>query len=175
MAGTDEVGITFTRSCKNRRKLLLPKFFANLKTMSPNSGALVGNKIVRATKSSLGCVKLVASIYVGGKGMMMVKTEDREGPITRQKGLRTDRFDGARDVPSALTRKSKHSDHGDEGDLVTLLSLLLARRGLGVTDTRHMVFAHLGFATDGQKFVDEYAKTCAQVYEDLLAFEWSPS
>jgi hypothetical protein len=89
--------------------------------------------------------------------------EDREGPITRQKDLRTDRFDGARDVPSALTRKSKHSDHGDE-----------ARRGLDVTDTRHIVFAHLGFVTDGQKFVDEYAKTCAQVYEDLLAFEWSP-
>lgn len=96
--------------------------------------------------------------------------EDGEDPITRRKGLPTDRFDGARDVPSALTRKSKHSDHGDEGDLVTLLSPLLARRGLGVTDTRHMVFVHVGFATGGQKFVAKYTKTCSQVYEDLLIF-----
>jgi hypothetical protein len=92
VAGTDEVGITFTRSCKNRRKLLLPKFFANLKTMSPNSGALVGNKIVRATKSSLGCMKLVASIYAGGKRMMMVKTEkiEKARSLVRKTYVRTD-------------------------------------------------------------------------------------
>jgi hypothetical protein len=102
------------------------------------------------------------------------KDDDGEDPITRQKGLRTDRFDGARDVLSALTRKLKYSNHKDKGDSVTLLSLLLARRGLGVTDPMDIVSAHLGFATDGQKFVAEYTKTGAQVYGDLLVLNGVP-
>jgi hypothetical protein len=102
------------------------------------------------------------------------KGDDGEDPITRQKGLRTDRFDGARDVPSALTRKLKHSDHGDEGDSVTLLSLFLARRGLAVTDPLDIASAHLGFATDGQKFVAKYTKTGTGL-RGYSRSEWGPT
>jgi hypothetical protein len=34
-------------------------------------------------------------------------------------------------------------------DELTLISLLPARRGLGITDLRGMVYAHIGFASDG--------------------------
>ncbi|KAF2812658.1 HET-domain-containing protein [Mytilinidion resinicola] len=51
----------------------------------------------------------------------------------------------------------------------TLIDLLLARRGLGVTDPRDMVFAHLGFATDGQLWTTgmDYSKTVSQLFLDV--------
>jgi hypothetical protein len=77
VASTDEVGITLqVHASKNRTKLLLPEFFADLKIMNPHSG-----EIIRATKSFLGCMKLGASIYVGREKkmmMMMEKTENME-------------------------------------------------------------------------------------------------
>jgi hypothetical protein len=49
-----------------------------------------------------------------------------------------------------------------------MLELLKARRGMGVSDPRDMVFAHVSFATDGQDegLVIDYSKSYEQVYEE---------
>jgi hypothetical protein len=51
-------------------------------------------------------------------------------------------------------------------DMVELVS---ARRGLGVSDPRDRVFAHIGFSADGRNknLLVDYCKTCAQVYTDF--------
>jgi hypothetical protein len=48
-----------------------------------------------------------------------------------------------------------------------LLQLVQARRTLGVSDPRDMVFAYIGFAADGDVFVVDYSKTFAQVFTDF--------
>jgi hypothetical protein len=47
----------------------------------------------------------------------------------------------------------------------TMIELLHARRGLGVTDPRDMIFAHVGFAVDGtsEDIVVDYSKTWVQI------------
>jgi Heterokaryon incompatibility protein (HET) len=64
--------------------------------------------------------------------------------------------------------RDKHQGKVKEGDQATLFRLMVGRRGLGVTDPRDMIFAHIGFASDGyDRFVKpEYSKTCLEVYED---------
>jgi hypothetical protein len=54
----------------------------------------------------------------------------------------------------------------------TMIELLKARRGLGVSDPRDMVFAHVGFAADGQHedLIVDYSKTCVQVYRDFARY-----
>jgi hypothetical protein len=55
-----------------------------------------------------------------------------------------------------------------------LLNMLLDRRGLGATDPRDMVFAHMGIAADRNQWGDavqvDYRKSCAQVYEDVARY-----
>jgi hypothetical protein len=52
-----------------------------------------------------------------------------------------------------------------------MINLLLTRRGLGVSDPRDMIFAHLGFATDGrhEDLQIDYSQTTCQVFQD---FAW---
>lgn len=54
-----------------------------------------------------------------------------------------------------------------------MLQLIHPRRGLGVSDPRDMIFAHIGFAGDGGKKIlrekpaVDYSKTCVQVFTDF--------
>ena len=59
-------------------------------------------------------------------------------------------------------------DHG-----LSLVKLLPDRRGLGATDPRDMIYAHLSFTGDSYhgKLVADYTKSCAQVYEDFAYYE----
>lgn len=52
---------------------------------------------------------------------------------------------------------------------LTMLDLLRARRGLGVTDPKDMIFAHLGFASDGEglKRLISYSMSWAEVYHSV--------
>jgi hypothetical protein len=56
----------------------------------------------------------------------------------------------------------------------TLLDLLIERRGLGASDARDMIYAHLGLATDytSQKFpLDvDYSKSAGEVFTELARF-----
>jgi hypothetical protein len=56
-----------------------------------------------------------------------------------------------------------------QAESLTMLDLLRARRGLGVTDPKDMVFAHLGFASDGQELGSKvnYSMSCAEVYHSF--------
>lgn len=53
----------------------------------------------------------------------------------------------------------------------SMLELVCARRGLGVSDPRDMIFAHSGFASDGSRnFKVDYSKTCERVYVDFALY-----
>jgi hypothetical protein len=52
----------------------------------------------------------------------------------------------------------------------TMLELLQARRSLGVTNPRDMIYAHVGLASDGQKQVVDYSKTCAYIFEKFARY-----
>ncbi|KAE9372574.1 hypothetical protein N431DRAFT_340076, partial [Stipitochalara longipes BDJ] len=54
----------------------------------------------------------------------------------------------------------------------SMLKLVTDRRALGVSDPRDMVFAHIGFATDGENgdLKVDYSKTTEQVYLDFALF-----
>ncbi len=64
--------------------------------------------------------------------------------------------------------RDKHQGKVTESNQATLFRLIVGRRGLGVTDQRDMIFAHIGFASDGyDRFLKpDYSKTCEEVYED---------
>jgi hypothetical protein len=54
----------------------------------------------------------------------------------------------------------------------TMLELLLARRCMGVSDARDMVFAHAGFASDSvhEDLTIDYTRTCPRVYMDCARY-----
>jgi hypothetical protein len=60
----------------------------------------------------------------------------------------------------------------DSKERSSMVELLRARRGLGVSDSRDMVFAHVGFAADGQHedLKVDYSKTPMQVYADFARY-----
>jgi len=68
------------------------------------------------------------------------------------------------DKANAWTFLQKHSGKGYPNSMA---ELLLSRRGLGVTDPRDMIFAHVGFASDGQHedLTVDYSKTTIQIFE----------
>jgi hypothetical protein len=49
----------------------------------------------------------------------------------------------------------------------SMAELLMSRRGLGITDPRDMIFAHVGFASDGQHedLTVDYSKTTIQTFK----------
>ncbi|KAH6684632.1 heterokaryon incompatibility protein-domain-containing protein [Halenospora varia] len=53
-----------------------------------------------------------------------------------------------------------------------MLELLKARRGLGVSDTRDMIFAHVGLARDGHKLekMVDYSKTTSEVFTTFAKY-----
>lgn len=53
-----------------------------------------------------------------------------------------------------------------------LLDLVASRRGLGVSDGRDMIFAHLGLASDlpDHRIAVDYKKCCRRVYEDFALY-----
>lgn len=64
-------------------------------------------------------------------------------------------------------RKRHHSKSGNKS---TLLDLVTSRRGLGATDPRDMLWAHIGFASDGKDdaFQADYKnKSLAEVYNSF--------
>ena len=67
-------------------------------------------------------------------------------------------------------QRARDQRHGRvaESHRATLFRLVISRRGLGVTDRRDMIFAHIGFASDGNdRFVKaDYSISCVEVYED---------
>jgi hypothetical protein len=66
-----------------------------------------------------------------------------------------------------LRRSSQlSSDRRQRRDLKRLLEIITSRAGLGVSDSRDMVYAHLGLAKHASIQVD-YTKTIAEVYQDL--------
>lgn len=56
----------------------------------------------------------------------------------------------------------------------TLFNLLLSRRGLGATDPRDMIYAHMSTASDLEKLKDyvqvDYGKTCKLLYENVARY-----
>ncbi|KAN0108640.1 Heterokaryon incompatibility protein (HET) domain containing protein [Hyaloscypha variabilis] len=58
---------------------------------------------------------------------------------------------------------------------VLLLDLLQARRGLGATDSRDMIYALTGFASDGDTVSTDYTKSCKKLYEDFARFQMESS
>jgi len=69
--------------------------------------------------------------------------------------------------------RSKHSGASGLFETPTqfgsdMLELLTARRGMGASDPRDMVFAHVGIAIDSQDegLTVDYSKSCEEVYED---------
>jgi hypothetical protein len=64
--------------------------------------------------------------------------------------------------------RDKHHGRVTGSDQATLFRLIISRRGLGVSDPRDMIFAHIGFASDGHdRFVSaDYVIPCVKVYED---------
>lgn len=54
----------------------------------------------------------------------------------------------------------------------SMLELVTARMSLGVSDPRGMIFAHMGFASDGQdpRLEVDYPKECKQVYINFALF-----
>lgn len=55
-----------------------------------------------------------------------------------------------------------------------LFNLLLSRRGLGATDARDMIFAHMGVASDRAalegKVAIDYQQSCERLYEDVAQY-----
>lgn len=68
--------------------------------------------------------------------------------------------------------KDMDSRRGTKSD--TLFRLLLSRRGLGATDSRDMIFAHMSTASDFEevkKYVQvNYNKTCEVIYENIAKY-----
>jgi hypothetical protein len=63
--------------------------------------------------------------------------------------------------------------HGiEENQENTLLNLLKERGGFGVFDPREMIFAHVGFASDGQQreLVVDYSRPWVQVHTELARY-----
>jgi hypothetical protein len=52
----------------------------------------------------------------------------------------------------------------------TILDLLRTRRGMGVTDRRDLIFAHVGFASDGEKLTVDYSKQYPQLYAETAQY-----
>lgn len=71
-----------------------------------------------------------------------------------------------------LLRNMNNTRAGRSGG--SLFHMLMERRGLGATDPRDMVFAHMGIAVDQTQWGDavlvDYRKSCAQVYEDVARY-----
>jgi len=67
-----------------------------------------------------------------------------------------------------------HPKNGSKEELSsnTMLELLQARRGSATSDSRDMVFAHVGFATDSQHddLKVDYSKTPVQVFTDCARY-----
>lgn len=76
---------------------------------------------------------------------------------------------------SALRRtvlKDMNSTRGTKSS--TLFRLLLSRRGLGATDSRDMIYAHMSTASDLEKVKEyvevDYDKTCEVIYENVARY-----
>jgi hypothetical protein len=54
----------------------------------------------------------------------------------------------------------------------SMISLLISRRGFGVTDPRDKIFSHLGFTSDGkhEHFTVDYSKTAVEVFENSAKY-----
>jgi hypothetical protein len=55
---------------------------------------------------------------------------------------------------------------------ISMINLLLSRRGFGATDPRDMIFSHVGFAVDGKHelLAVDYSKTTIQVFESAARY-----
>ena len=71
---------------------------------------------------------------------------------------------GKMDMVNAGAFLQKHTGKWSPNSMA---ELLMSRRGLGITDPRDMIFAHVGFASDGQHedLTVDYSKTTIQTFE----------
>ena len=69
-------------------------------------------------------------------------------------------------------RNLYHASLFSETPKPDLLDLVASRRGLGVSDGRDMIFAHLGLASDlpDHRIAVDYKKSCRRVYEDFALY-----
>ena len=69
-------------------------------------------------------------------------------------------------------RNLYHASLFSETPKPDLLDLVVSRRGLGVSDGRDMIFAHLGLASDlpDHRIAVDYKKSCMRVYEDFALY-----
>lgn len=69
-------------------------------------------------------------------------------------------------------RNLYHASLFSETPKPDLLDLIASRRGLGVSDGRDMIFAHLGLASDlpDHRIAVDYKKSCRRVYEDFALY-----
>ncbi|CZR67932.1 uncharacterized protein PAC_17831 [Phialocephala subalpina] len=67
---------------------------------------------------------------------------------------------------------ARRYDNAAGGTRITLLDILKARRGLGVSDPRDMAYAHLGMSEPSARsdIIINYSKSKAQVYEDVARY-----
>jgi hypothetical protein len=87
------------------------------------------------------------------------------------------RFLGAVKTQSLSTEKSacqlvtemqdlRERFHKNRGE-ISMIDILLSRKGLGVTDRRDMLYAHKGLASDAGNLEVDYSKPCAGLYADM--------
>jgi Heterokaryon incompatibility protein (HET) len=69
-------------------------------------------------------------------------------------------------------RNLYHASLFSETPKPDLLDLVASRRGLGVSDGRDMIFAHLGLVSDlpDHRIAVDYKKSCVRVYEDFALY-----
>ncbi|KAN0110739.1 HET domain containing protein [Hyaloscypha variabilis] len=83
-------------------------------------------------------------------------------------------WDNQQSSPKVTKLQDKHVPLQIGGAIVgnSMLELVKARRGLGVTDPRDMIFAHVGFALDSghENLKVDYSKTTQEVYVDFALF-----
>ncbi|PMD30442.1 HET-domain-containing protein, partial [Hyaloscypha variabilis F] len=83
-------------------------------------------------------------------------------------------WDNQQSSPRATKLQDKRVSLGNKDRTAgnSMLELVKARRGLGVTDPRDMIFAHVGFASDSEheNLKVDYSKTTQEVYVDFALF-----
>jgi hypothetical protein len=75
-----------------------------------------------------------------------------------------------REIVSQMQQAWK--DHHITHQKTAMVQLIRARRGLSVSDPRDMVFAHVGFAVDGEDedLAVDYSKTTVEVFTDFAKY-----
>jgi hypothetical protein len=99
-------------------------------------------------------------------------TDMHQARETHRKGEGTGRPPHSNIPLMDLEDESSEDESSGGESSVTMLSLLRARRGLGVTYPKDMIFAHLGFASDGAALVERinYSMNHVHLYHSFARY-----